>query len=292
MQRRSFFTTVGILPFIPSLLLGGEPKHRLNYRFKKGEVLRWNVLQSLKLRTVINGVQEIVETTSRSVKVWTVIQVDANETATFEYKVDDVQMRQVQIDTNGKKAEAEYDSRKNKEIPGAFINLDGTIGVPLAHITIDVRGKTVKKPLRVYSGSAYKENRIVIPLPSEPLAVKDIWTSEMPIVINLQDGKIKNVRSQHKFTLESVRSGMATIKYVTQIFTPLTPKEESQILDKYSSGTMELDLDAGHFIRQEITEDKQVVGFHGAGDNIHHLARLTECCCGLKSCELCSSKNV
>ncbi|MDR2440555.1 MAG: hypothetical protein LBE12_14430 [Planctomycetaceae bacterium] len=267
-----------------------EPnKHLLRYRFQKGNVLRWNVLQSLKIRTSVSGVEEVVETTSRSTKVWTVISVDNKETATFEYLVGDVNMRQFQTDKDGAKI-AEYNSRKDKNIPGAFINLDGTIGVPLAHISIDVLGKTSKKPLRIYSGSTSTENRIVIPLPKEPVAVGDSWSAVIPVEIKQSNGTVKKINARQEFTLFRVHSGIAVIKFVTQILTPLTPKEESQILDKFSSGKMELDLDAGHFIRQETTIDKHVIGFQGAGDNIHYLARLTECCCGLNSCELCSPK--
>ncbi|MDR2754500.1 MAG: hypothetical protein LBC20_02225 [Planctomycetaceae bacterium] len=264
-------------------------KYLLRYRFQKGNVLRWNVLQSLKIRTSVSGVEEVVETTSRSTKVWTVISVDNKETATFEYLVDDVNMRQFQTDKDGAKI-AEYNSRKDKNIPGAFINLDGTIGVPLAHISIDVLGKTSKKPLRIYSGSTSTENRIVILLPKEPVAVGDSWSEVMPVEIAQSNGTVKKINTRQEFTLFGVHSGIAVIKFATRILTPLTPKEESQILDKFLSGKMELDLDAGHFIRQETTIDKRVIGFQGAGDNIHYLARLTECCCGLNSCELCSPK--
>lgn len=269
-----------------------ESKYLLRYRFKKNDILRWNVLQSLKIRTSVSGVEEVVETTSRSTKVWTVIHVDVDNkgTATFEYLVNDVNMRQFQTDQDGAKI-AEYNSRKDKNIPGAFINLDGTVGVPLAHISIDVLGKTTKKPLRIYSGSTSTENRIVIPLPNEPVAVGDSWSMAIPVEIGQQNGTVKKIHARQEFTLFDVHSGIAVIKFTTKILTPLTPKEESQILDKFSSGKMELDLDAGHFIRQETTIDKRVIGFQGAGDNIHYLARLTECCCGLNSCELCSPKN-
>jgi hypothetical protein len=299
MFRRSFLTKIGTLPFIPltpftSSVLGGsvaEQKQLLRYRFKKGEELRWNVLQTLKRRTSIGGTEEVIETTSRSTKVWTVINLASDGMATFEYKVEYVIMRDVRLDGEGKK-ETEYNSRKDKEIPGMFINLDGSIGVPLAHISVDVSGKTVKKPLRIYYGNANTENRMVIPLPKEPVVAGESWTEPASFEIQLGNKKINKISARQKFLLENIRSGLAAIKFVTQITTPLLPADEWQILDqspdKFSVGKMELDLDAGHFIRQEATIDKRVVGFREAGSNIHHLTRLTECCCGLNSCELCS----
>ncbi|MDR0870640.1 MAG: hypothetical protein LBN39_07590 [Planctomycetaceae bacterium] len=53
---------------------------------------------------------------------------------------------------------------------------------------------------------------------------------------------------------------------------------------------MELDLKAGHIIRQRYSVDKRVVGFYGKNDTVHHQVQRRECCCGLKSCELCGGQ--
>lgn len=259
-------------------------KHLLRYRFHQGESLRWNVLQSLNMETAMRGKREILETSSRSTKVWTVLDVDAEGTAIFEYKVEDVDMRRSQTGME----DAAYDSRKDETVPPGFNNLEGMIGVPLAHWTIDSRGETKKKvALTEYSGGA-RENRIAIPLPEEPVAEGDYWYLETPIEIPRPDGTVKHVKARQRFTLERVRSDIAKIKFVTQTLTVLTPTEESQILDKYASGSLELDLRAGHVVSQETVVDKRVVDFQGAGSVIHHRSRFTECCCGRKSCELCS----
>jgi hypothetical protein len=52
---------------------------------------------------------------------------------------------------------------------------------------------------------------------------------------------------------------------------------------------MELDLDAGHFIRQQTTIDRNIVGIQGNSDYINYQARLTECCCGKESCSICQT---
>lgn len=255
----------------------------LRYRFRKGEVLRWNVLQSLKITTSVRGQTETLETSSRSVKVWTVLDVGRDGSATFEYSVENVDMTHAQT---GREPE-HYDSRKDPEVPPRFINLEGTIGVPLAHLTIDARGETKKKSaLRPYSAEN-RENRIVIPLPEKPIAVGEHWDIDMPIEIKQPEGTVKKVSARQRFTLDGVRTGIAKIKFVSQILTPLDPKEESQILDKYSRGSLTLDLDVGHVISQELIVDKRVVGFQGLSDHVHHQSRFTECCCGLNSCELC-----
>ena len=255
----------------------------LFYKFKEGEILKWNVLQSQKIITSIQGKTVKVETSSRSVKLWKTIKVNKEE-AVFEYSVDNVVMSQSQTD----KDPAHYDSKKDKEIPMYFSNLEGMIGVPLANLTITASGETKKKvALRNYA-AANQEHRITIPLPKNPVKVGETWFEAMPLEISQGDGTIKKVNARQKFTLDSYKTGVAKISFVTQILTPLSPREESQILDKYTSGNLVLDLDAGHLISQKSKVNKQVVGFQGASDNVHHETEFRECCCGMKSCDICS----
>jgi hypothetical protein len=134
-----------------------------------------------------------------------------------------------------------------------------------------------------------KENRIVIPLPHEPLGIGSSWSELEQIDLPQSNHTVKKIRIRHEFTLEKIQSGLATIKFATITFTPLTPKEESQLLDNFSVGTMELDLQAGHFIRHRATIDRHIVGVQGAMDSIRYESRVTECCCGRKACEICSA---
>lgn len=261
-------------------------KYLLRYRFSQDECLRWNVSESLKIETTVKGEKGVIETQSFSAKIWTVKELLQDGKAVFEYQTDDVRMKQFQTKTDDVK-EAEYDSRKDKKIPVSFSNLEGTIGIPLAQITIDPLGTTVKKALRQYSANT--ENRIVIPLPEEPIAVGENWQERLPVEIEQPNGKVKKVNARRVYTLQSVNLDVAKIRFDTQIFTVLTPQEQSQIIAHYASGTMELDLTAGHIIRQQLTVDKRIVGFYGQSDTVHHQVRRSECCCGLKSCELCNS---
>ena len=262
-----------------------KEKHSLQYRFQKGDVMEWNVQQSLRMTLSVQGKTEVTETVSRSTKIWTVLNVSEDGVATFEYKVGNVHMKKSQTD----RKDEQYDSRVDKEVPVAFITLEGAIGVPLAELSIDPLGEMKKKKvLSKYSG-AYEENRIAIPLPKEPIAVGERWSMETPMEIRLAgDGTVKRVQATQRFTLDSVETGVAKISFRTIILTPdLTPQLQSQIIDKRLNGTLTLDLDNGRLISQQTTVDEEVIGFQGGASRIHHLARFTECCCGLKSCEIC-----
>jgi len=289
MDRRHFLfllstaTTLGGY----NLFANEAPKTLLRYQFKKGEELRWNVLHTLKMRNVIGGKEENIETRSRAVKIWKTLDVDKQGAAIFEYRVEDIDMHQAQTGVD----DVVYNSRRDKTIPPEFINLEKKIGVPLARIKIDPQGTTTKQPIREYD-SSIGENRIVIPLPSDPVGIGLSWSRLEEIDLPQPNQTVKKFKMRHEFTLEKIQSGLATIKFATVNFTPLTPKEESELLKNFSVGTMELDLDAGHFIRHQATVDKHVIGIQGASDNIHYLARVTECCCGRRACYICNARPV
>ena len=256
----------------------------LRYRFKQGEELRWNVQHLLKMKNIISGVEENIETRTLSAKIWKTLDVDATGSTTFEYRVEDIDLHQTQTGSD----DAVYNSRRDPTLPPAFVNLEGKIGVALAHIKIDPQGATTKKPLREYDGNI-SENRIVIPLPDKEIGIGSSWSEMKQIDLPQPNQTVKKIRIRQEFTLEKIHSGLATIKFASVPFTPLTPKEETQLLEHFAVGTMELDLDAGHFIQQKTTIDKLVVGFEGASDSIHYQCRITECCCGRRSCEICNA---
>ena len=54
------------------------------------------------------------------------------------------------------------------------------------------------------------------------------------------------------------------------------PKEEAQVLQQLSNGTIHFDIDAGRMISKELSWDKVVVGFSGAGSVMDYSARLEE----------------
>jgi hypothetical protein len=263
-----------------------KEKYIFRYKFQKGEEFRWNVVQQLKIDTTIKGTNEIVETYSKSVKVWRVLDVGADNIAKFEYWIDGVDMRKVQT---GQEL-TEYNSKRDREIPKEFRTLEGTIGVPLAHFMIDMQGVIRRKiPLKIYSDES-RENRIVIHLPDTALSVGDSWTVDLPIVdvqLHQNSDKIKKVSAKQRYVLESVQAGAAKIKFDTQVLTPLDPQLQAKVLDCYAFGELTFDIDAGRIISQKITVDKTVVGFVERNDSLHHISRLTECSCGLRSCEIC-----
>ena len=90
-------------------------------------------------------------------------------------------------------------------------------------------------------------------------------------------GGSKRVKSLQQFTLESVKTGVATIRIATEILTPVTdPAIESQLVEREAAGWVRFDIDAGRVLGQQLDIDKHVVGFRGDASSIHYVNRFCE----------------
>jgi hypothetical protein len=259
----------------------GEPeKFTLRYKFHPGEVLRWQVEHQSKVRATISKDTQSTDTSSVSVKAWRMIDVQPDGTATFEHRVEWVDMRQT---LTGRK-EVRYDSRSGAKPPAGFEDAARSVGVPLSVVKIDAGGKVLhreeKKP-RPAAAQAKSvpqtDGWMTIPLPAEPVAVGHTWSLPQNIDIPLPSGGVKKVKAVQQFTLESVKTGVAVIRVSTDVLTPITdPAIESQLVQRESAGTVRFDIDEGRVLGQQLDIDKHVVGFRGDASSIHYVNRFCE----------------
>jgi hypothetical protein len=253
---------------------GDRPEtYLLRYHFREGDTVRWNVVHSCEVRTTINDTTQTAETTSTSVKVWRVRQVQPDGTATFEHVVQDVDMRNRLTGRD----EVHYNSRRDIAPPAGFEDIAQAVGVPLAVLTLDCRGKVLKQAKSQIKATASTNGGITVCLPERPVAVGAQWSLPHPIDVPLPDGTVRRVESRQTLTLESVKTGVATIRVSSEILTPVNdPRLESQLLPFESSGWVRLDMDRGRILGQQIDVDKRVVGFRGGASSIRYLSRWTE----------------
>ena len=263
-----FFFVLGIAS------LRAEEKYTLRYQFHPGETLRWNVEQRTDMRTTVSKSTQDAETASFSLNVWRVKEVRADGSAVFEQSVEWVDMRQKLSGSQ----EIRYDSRTDKAAPPGFQDVAAAVGVPLSTIALDPRGKIVKREKHAVKGSSPQEGgEITVPLPAEPIALGYVWTQPCDIDVPLQTGGVKKIKAVQRFTLESVKTGVATIGISTQILTPLTdPAIEAQVVQREGEGTVRFDIDAGRVLSQRRDTDKHVIGFRGEASSLHYVNRFSE----------------
>jgi hypothetical protein len=268
-----------------SVVAGESEKYTLRYKFHPGEVLRWQVEHQSKVRATVSGTTQTTETLSDSVKAWRVADVLPDGTATFEHRVEWVDMRQI---LTGRK-EVRYDSRTDTKPPAGFEDAARSVGVPLSVVKIDAKGRVLHRqdtkprpagaPAKSAPANATPQNEgwLTIPLPEEPVTVGHTWSLPQDIDVPLPDGTVKKVKAVQQFVLESVQTGVATIRVSTQILTPITdPGVESQLVQRESAGTVRFDIDDGRILGQQIDIDKRVVGFRGEASSIHYVNRFSE----------------
>ncbi|MBN2218163.1 MAG: hypothetical protein JW719_12385 [Pirellulales bacterium] len=248
-------------------------KYTLRYKFQPGETLRWNVVHRKRIQATYGGSNQVTESASRSTKCWRVIEVGADGVALIETAVDDVDMRQKIND--GKTVR--YNSRADKTPPRGFEGAAERIGKPLARVKLDARGSTVEREPLMPEPPSNEKQQLTIPLPKDPVAVGESWNLRHEMLLRLETGATKTILIQQVFTLQDVKTGVATIEVANQVLTPIhSPEIEAKLIERYSHGIVRFDVDAGRILSQQMDLDRNVVGFRGAESCMHYLTRFTE----------------
>jgi hypothetical protein len=272
----SLAATHGILAAhdAPSAAPPDGKKYTLQYKFKPGEVIRTQVLHRVSLDTTIAGSTQTAETTSGSVKVWKITDVDPSGKITLEHSVESVDMRQR---VSGRE-EVVYDSKSGKAPPQGYEAVAKSVGVPLTEVTIDTSGKVLKRvDKRQNTTTDANNNQMVIPLPAGSVAIGDDWNLPNEVAIQLEGGDSKIIKTRQHYVLEKVSNGVATISVATQVLTPVSnPKIQSQLIQRLTQGAIKFDIDAGRVLSQQLELDERVLGFNGVDSSLHYLGRFTE----------------
>jgi hypothetical protein len=252
-----------------------EPaKYPLRYKFQPGETLRWTVTHRCRVRTSVSGTTQEAETTTTSQKAWRVGEVRPDGSVTFEHFVEWIDMRHKLTGRD----EVHYDSRKDLVAPAGFEDVARAVGVTLSTVTMDQRGKTIRRKRNPLRGSVESDGEMTITLPKNPVAVGEQWSIAYDIDVPLPGGAgVRRVKAQQVYKLENVQTGVASIHLVTQILTPIhDPALESQLVKYETSGTVRFDVEAGRLLGQQMDVDKGVVGFRGEASSVRYSSRFSE----------------
>ncbi len=250
----------------------GSQSVTLRYRFTPGEVVRWQVQHLNKVRTTVAGTSQTVETNTRSVKIWRVVEVKPTGEAVFENSVEQVNLTH---EISGR-APVRYDSQTDSEAPAGFEQFAQSVGQPLFRITIDPRGEVVTRET-LFPQAADEGGQLTIPLPEEPISPGYAWTVPHELSVPLKTGELKRVQTRQRYSLESVTDAVARIAVETQILTPVhNPEVQVQVVQKCFQGHVEFDIEQGRIRNQQMDLDEQVVGFAGESSSMHCVTRFTE----------------
>lgn len=257
-------------------LAADAPKHTLRYKFKSGEAVRWQVHHQVDVEASVAGTTQSTHSESDSIKLWRVTTVAADGTATFENLVESVDMRQ----KFSGRMEVRYNSKTDKEPPTGFETVAKSVGVPLAVITLDPRGKVVRREKpgqKSETKSPDAEGLLAVPFPEEAVPVGHTWNRPVDLDLPGPSQTIRKVKTQQTFKLASVKDNLAAIEISTQVLTPIhEPEVEAQLVQTHAEGKMVFDIQAGRVVEQQLAVDKQVVGFRGQASSLHYKSEFRE----------------
>jgi len=251
-----------------------EPlKYDLQYKFKTGEEIRYDVVDLVSIETTIAGNSQTAQAVSKSVKLWRVSDGKAGSEITFEHSVESVDMRNLM---SGRQ-EVRYNSQTDKEAPPGYEDAAKAVGVTLATVTIDPRGAVLKR-IEQKTGNAGTGGQIVVPLPTQAIPIGHVWTVPHEITVALDGDAVKKVKARQRFSLDGVTpDGMAQISVEMQILTPISdPKVQAQLIQRLTKGTITFDLKAGRIVSHELSLDERVLAFHGPDSSMHYQRKFTE----------------
>lgn len=249
---------------------GGET-YLMRYKFDQGVRLTSQVTHMATNYTKVSSSEQNSSSRTVSHKSWDFVKCENGE-FTFEYRITDIDMSQ----RVGEGAEIRYSSKQEDEPMPQFKAAAESINKLISTVTIDEQGVIIarsddKNPPNLGMGD------ITLPLPAEPVTIGSTWETPRELRIRREDGSLKLVKFRELFKLEKVSAGVATVSVRSEMITIISdPKEEAQVLQQLSNGSIKFDLDAGRMIAKNLEWDKRVVGFSGTGSVMEYSARLDE----------------
>lgn len=249
-----------------------EETYLLRYDLQNGQKLNYEVTHVAKTKTRIKGEEEISQVHTISKRHWDVSEVSKKD-MTFDHVVDAVEMTQQQ----GDKEELRWSSESGEKAPREFSKVAERIGRTLSTISINPRGQETAREDNGGSKASLGMGSLSLAFPDEAIAIGGSWEVPREIKTRTEEGLIKPIKIRELYTLEKVKTGVATISIVSEPLTPIDQESiRAQVIQQLSNGAIKFDLDAGHLISKELNWDETVVGFQGPNSMMEYRARMSE----------------
>lgn len=251
---------------------GQDEAYLLRYKLAANEEIRWKVVHLGTTETTIRGNTQTSKSRSASTKVWRVTGVDEHGNMTIVHSVAKVDMWQQLTD----RPLVRYNSETDKKVPREYQQVAKTIGIPLTTVTISPKGDILDRESERKSPDL-GVGAIVMLLPEKPVKIGATWYEPSELRTRLQDGRVKRVKIRKLYSLEKVKTGVATIHVKTEVLTPVNDARiKAQLVQQLTAGTIKFDIESGRILSKQVDWDETVVGFNGADSLMKYLARFTE----------------
>ncbi len=268
-------TAVLVMPAIAdeaNTPISDQTTYLLRYSLQPAQQLHYEVTHVAKTKTRVNGSEEITQVHTVSRRHWDVVKVDGDE-ATFNHVIDSVSMTQQQ----GDKEETRWNSDSGEEAPAIFQRVAEQIGETLATLTVNPRGQETTRENHGGTKASLGMGSLTLALPEKAIAIGDSWAVPREIKTRTEDGLVKPIKIRELYTLEKVKTGVATLSIRSEPLTPIDDESvKAQVVQQLSNGEIRFDIDNGYMLSKQLDWDETVVGFQGATSLMEYRARMTE----------------
>ncbi|MBR5244227.1 MAG: hypothetical protein IKW13_08330 [Thermoguttaceae bacterium] len=253
-----------------------RPKYRLEYKFQPETSLRWNVVHQVRKKVSYAGKETTTETSSTAFRRWDFGERGADGKLAARHEIDRMILRQ---NEEGKDP-IDFDSERDLVVPKeiAAFGTEKAIGVVLETFDIDPFGvmSDKKKLVAEYQGREGDSN-VLVPFPTEPVAVGDVWTVPYALYLKGGDEVVRPYRVVERFRLESVDEKFATISFTTTLMSIVDdPVVEGALAERLFSGRALFDRERGLTLRTELTFNRRVANAFGFSSYLEYNCQVVE----------------
>ncbi|MEK6234771.1 MAG: hypothetical protein N2C14_08670 [Planctomycetales bacterium] len=281
MKAQLAFALLTALAPLSSLVMGQaaapkKPTVLLQYKFRPGERVAWEVVHEVNFDMTVNGVTQEASTWSKSEKAWKVMKTEDSRAFTVQNIVESVHMKRR---VTGR-ADTEYNSLADREVPPGFENVAVSLGRPLSLMRFNLLGKLIARRDAQQAGGqgqAESSQQLLVPLPSKRIPVGHVWSLRHEFPVKMESGVVLNIKARDRFELTSLRGDVATIAVVNQVLTPIEdPAVEAKLIHRIGTGTVEFSVRLGRPVMTRMEADKTIVGVRGKTSSLHYKSNFTE----------------
>ncbi|MBR4834415.1 MAG: hypothetical protein IKU86_08835 [Thermoguttaceae bacterium] len=253
-----------------------RPKYRLEYKFQPNSSLRWNVVHQVRKKVSYAGKETTTETSSTAFRRWDFAERTAEGKLAARHEIDRMILRQ---NEEGKDP-IDYDSERDLVVPKeiAAFGTEKAVGVVLETFDINPFGvmSDKKKLVAEYQGREGDSN-VLVPFPTEEVAVGDVWTVPYALYLKGGDDVVRPYRVVERFRLESVDEKFATITFTTTLMSLVDdPVVEGALAERLFSGRALFDRERGLTLRTELTFNRRVANAFGFSSYLEYNCQVVE----------------
>ncbi len=262
-DHRQQFTLSLVFLVISSTAFAEGELIPLRYKFKEGQVVRYQVSMRDDYNVQFGGETYTPYNDQQTVKSYRVVSVNEDGSAVLELTFESVVIKMMENEST-----YEFDSHKKENPDPKFAAMSHMIGKPHVQMTVSATGEVLKFTNLINNVEQDVDEArqaamdVLLRLPEDPIAVGSSWREDFQGSVAIENSSLKKpVKMQRRYYFKSYINDLATIELKTTIITKLSPAEEIQLIRRQPQGAIVLNTAQGLQISKTFTQDNTVQNF-------------------------------